>query len=242
MILNLSIPTKGNCDTGFAVALRLLEIPLYSEDDRYSVTYVSGADVAVARNLLAENNKDIADYIMFFDDDILPPMNTITKLINHKKDIVSGLYFAKQEPHFPQIFKKNYKDDLDKDDPTAKWTGRYDTIQDYKKDSLIEIDACGAGCLLIKTEVFKRLKLPYFWYIPKSEDKPRKGEDFYFCEKAKEAGYKIFCDTSIMCKHIGTKYITKEHWDTSLDMLKQMEEKMGKEKFKEWKKHFYEDN
>jgi len=236
VILTIAFPSKGICDPAFAVALRLLEIPA----DQYSVVYVSGADVAVARNLLAEKAKDVADYIFFIDDDVLPPANTITKLLSHKKDIACGLYFAKQEPHFPQIFTKNYIDDLSKDDPVAKWSGRYDSIREYKQDSLIEIDACGAGCLLIKAEVFKRLKLPYFWYIPKSEDKPRKGEDFYFCEKAREAGFKIFCDTSILCKHIGTKYVSKDHWDVSLDMLKNMEEKMGKEKFNQWKSQFYD--
>jgi len=196
--------------------------------------------VAYARNLLAEKAKDVADYIFFVDDDVLPPINTITKLLSHNKDIVCGLYFSNREPHFPQIFFKNYEDDLNKDDPVAKWSGKYDCVENYEKDKLIEIDACGAGCMLIKAEVFKKLKLPYFWYIPKSEDKPRKGEDFYFCEKAKEAGYKIYCDTSIVCKHIGKKLIGPEHWDMSVEMLKEMKEKMGEKKFYEWRKQYYE--
>lgn len=232
--LTIAFPSKGICDPSFAVALRLLEIPT----ERYSVVYVEGADVAVARNLLAEKAKEVADYIFFIDDDVLPPINTITKLLSHDKDIVCGLYFAKQEPHFPQIFLKNYEDDLSKDDPTPKWTGRYDCIENYKRDALIEIDTCGAGCMLIKADVFKKLKLPYFQYIPKGEDTPRKGEDFYFCEKARDAGYKIYCDTSIICKHIGRKFIGADHWDMSVQMLKEMKEKMGEEKFKKWKQQF----
>jgi len=234
--LTIAFPSKGICDPAFAVALRLLEIPT----DQYSVVYVSGADVAVARNLLADKAKEVADYIFFVDDDVLPPANTITKLLSHKKDIACGLYFAKQEPHFPQIFLKNYEDDLSKDEPTAKWTGRYDSIEKYKRDSLVEIDACGAGCLLIKAEVFKKLKQPYFQYIPRGENNPRKGEDFYFCEKAKDAGYKIFCDTSIICKHIGTKYIGPQHWDASVEMLTEMKKRMGEEKFKQFKKQFHD--
>ena len=223
-ILNISIPTKGITDPAFAVALRLLEVPA----DQFSVTYVAGADVAVARNLLAEKNKDITDYILMIDDDVLPPMNAIVKLMSHNVDIVSGLYFAKQEPHFPQIFKKN------------KDSERYDCVEDYKRDSLIEVDACGGGLLLIKSDVFKKLTQPYFQYIPKGEETPRKGEDFFFCEKVKEAGFKIFCDTSVICKHIGTKYITAEHWDISLERINEIHKQMGDEKFKEWKKQFYE--
>ncbi len=223
--ITIAFPSKGICDPAFATALRLLDIPA----EQYSVVYVEGADVAVARNLLAEKAKDVADYIFFVDDDVLPPMDTITKLLSHKKDIVSGLYFAKQEPHFPQIFTKNA------DNPT-----RYDSVEEYKKDSLIEIDACGAGCMLIKADVFKKLKQPYYHYIPKSDTEPRKGEDFYFCEKAKEAGYQIYADTSVMCKHIGRKFIGAEHWNISLDMIKEMREKMGEEKFKKYKETFYD--
>jgi len=225
MILSIVFPSKGICDPAFAMALRLLEIPA----DQYSVLYTTGADVAYARNLLAEKVKDVADYIFLVDDDVLPPINTITKLLSHNKDMVCGLYFANREPHFPQIFLKN------KEDKT-----KYDCVENYKKDSLIEIDACGAGCMLIKAEIFKKLKLPYFWYIPKSEDKPRKGEDFYFCEKVKEAGYKIYCDTSIICKHIGKKLIGPEHWDMSVQMLKEMKDKMGEKKFYEWRKQYYD--
>jgi len=221
--ITIAFPSRGICDPAFATALRLLEIPA----DQFSVIYVEGADVAYARNILAEKAKNVADYIFFIDDDVIPPINTITKLLKHDKDIVCGLYFSRPEPHFPQIFYKNKED-----------SERYDCVEDYKKDSLIEIDSCGAGCILIKAEVFKKLKLPYFQYIPKGENNPRKGEDFYFCEKVKESGYKIFCDTSIICKHIGKKLIGAEHWEYSVQMLKEMKEKMGEEKFNEWKKQF----
>lgn len=221
MTISIVFPSKGVCDPAFAQALKLLQIQ--EPFDRMEVNYVPGADVAVARNLLAE--KAIGDYIFFIDDDVLPPINTIEKLYNHKKDIVSGLYFAKQQPHFPQIFKDSKRD-----------VGRYDSVENYEKDALIEIDACGAGCMLIKKEVFEKLKQPYFQYIPKSETTPRKGEDYFFCEKAKKAGFKIFCDTSVLCKHIGTKYITAEFWEISLQQIAQMKKEMGEKKFEEFKK------
>lgn len=223
--ITIAFPSKGITDPAFTTALRLLEIPA----DQFSVLYVEGADVAYARNLLVEDAIKVADYIFFVDDDVLPPMNTITKLLAHGKDIVTGLYFSRQEPHFPQIFLKNTED------PT-----KYDCIQEYEKDKLIEVDSCGAGCMLIKADVFKKLKKPYFWYIPAGEDTPRKGEDFYFCEKAKEAGYKIYADTSIICKHVGRKFVGQDHWNASLEMLKEMKKKMGDEKFYEWRKQFYD--
>lgn len=226
MIITIAFPSRGVVDPAFAVALRLLEIPV---DSGLSVMYLPGADVSTSRNKLAEKAKDVADYIFFVDDDVLPPMNAITKLLSHNKDIVSGLYFAKQEPHFPQIFLKNKEN-----------KERYDSIENYKRDSLIEIDACGGGCVLIKSDVFKKLRRPYFQFIPQGEDHPRKGEDFFFCEKAKEAGFEIYCDTSIICKHIGTKFIGPQHWDISLEQIEKLKNQMGEEKFNEWKKKFYD--
>lgn len=222
MTLTIAFPSKGICDPAFAIALRLLQIPF----EQYQVLYVPGADVSVARNLLAE--KAIGDYIFFVDDDILPPINTIPKLLSHKKDFVSGLYFAKQQPHFPQIFKKSKK---------AK--GRYDTIYDVPKDKLIEVDSCGAGCILLNRDIFKKIKQPFFQYIPATEKTPRKGEDYYFCEKVKKAGFKIYCDTSVICRHIGATRIGPDHWEISKQRIAEMKKQMGEEKFNKFKEQFY---
>lgn len=225
MTFTIAIPSKGITDPAFAIQLRLLDT---TGVDKLQAIYVSGADVACARNALTEGA--IGDYILFLDDDTIPPVNVIPKLLSHKKDIVSGLYFSKQEPHFPQIFLENKEN-----------KGRFDSIGEYEKDKLIEVDACGAGCLLISKEVFKKLKKPYFQFIPRGEDSPRMGEDFYFCKKAKEAKFKIYCDTSIVCGHLGTKVVTSDHWEMSLGMLKEMRGAMGEEKFNEWKKRFYKE-
>lgn len=211
LVLTIAYPSRGVCDPAFAQALRNLQVPF--PFTRYETNFVPGADVAVARNLLAE--KSIGDYILFLDDDVLPPMNALVKLFLDGKDIVTGLYFAKQEPHFPQIFKKGG----DKD--------HYDCVENYQKDSLFEVDACGGGCMLVKKSVFKKIRKPYFQYIAKGEDTPRKGEDFFFREKAKEAGFKIYCDSRVVCRHIGTKVIGPQHWEISLEHLALIKEKLG---------------
>lgn len=220
-IITIAIPSKGITDPAFAVSLKLLALPLEKED-KYEVLQVSGADVAVARNVLAKKAK--GDYVFFLDDDVLVPQDTLMKLMSHNVDIVSGLYFSRQEPYFPQIYYKNKKN---KD--------RYDAVFDIP-EGLIQIDACGGGCLLIKKEVFEKLKKPYFQYIPKGEDTLRKGEDLYFCEKAKKAGFKIYCDTSVKCGHIGTKVVGENYWELSKQRLREIEKQLGKEKFEKLKR------
>jgi len=225
MILTIAFPSRGITDPAFAVALKLLQIQ--EPFSKYEVLYVSGADAAVARNVLASNFK--GDYIFFVDDDVLPPPNAITKLYSHNKDVMSGLYFAKQEPHFPQIFTKNKKSKI-----------RYDSVYDIPENKLIEIDACGAGCMLIKRKVFDKLKQPYFQYIPRGEKTPRKGEDMFFCEKVKKAGFKIYADTSVICKHIGTKFIGPAHWDISKQQIEQIKKQLGPKKFEQFKKQHWD--
>lgn len=63
----------------------------------------------------------------------------------------------------------------------------------------------GFGMAFIDTEVFKKLEMPWFSlkYLP--EHKVFMGEDFWFCEKAREAGYDIMVDHDISknVKHVG---------------------------------------
>lgn len=195
------------------------------------VLYAPNADAAVARNILANNFN--GDYIFFVDDDVIPPMNAIEKLYSHNKDIVAGLYFSRREPFFPQIYETTKVEGKEQ-------TGRYDAIFDIPQDQLIEVDACGFGCILIKKEVFDKLETPFFQFIPGTEKQLQVSEDYYFCKKAKDAGYKIYCDTSIKCKHIGTTFIGEEYWEASKERINKMKEQMGEEKFEEYKQKFWD--
>lgn len=220
-LITIAFPSRGSCNPAFAHALKLMAIP--RDFNTYEVLYIAGADCAVSRNKLASAAR--GEYIFFVDDDVLPPPNAIVKLYEHKKDFITGLYFARQRPHYPQIHT------LTKDDER-----RCDSVIDYPKDKLIEVDACAAGCMLIKRKVFEKLKQPYFHYIPATETEPKMGEDFFFCKKLREAGIKIYCDTSVICRHIGDEFIGPQHWDIYRQRLAQMEDMMGPEKFKEYKK------
>lgn len=217
--ITIAYPSRGLVPSEWAINLRYLEVP---EGWGLECLDTIGCFIDSMRNSLVEASK--GDYILFLDDDVCPPLGVISQLLKHKKDIVTGLYFAKQRPHFPQIFKRTKED-------------RYDTIADYPENKLIEIDACGVGCLLVKKSVFEKLNKPYFKYVIEEEGRPRKGEDYYFCENIKRNGFKIYCDTSVICTHIGTQYIGPEHWKISLEQLKKLENSMSPEEWEKFKKN-----
>ena len=75
------------------------------------------------------------------------------------------------------------------DDPYACW----------------EAEMVGAGCLLVKTEVFKHIDPP--WFLDTGEIQPdatplQTTDDCYFLAKAKEAGYKAWCYTGVTADHV----------------------------------------
>jgi glycosyltransferase involved in cell wall biosynthesis len=122
------------------------------------------------------------DYALSCDSDIMMKPDTLTKLINHKKDYVAGLIingylFDKEQPdNYLNILKKN--------------KNNYVHIKNYSPNELIEVDFTGAVMLLSK----KATKLGKFdWHL--------QGEDACFCESLKESGIKIYCDTSAKCTH-----------------------------------------
>ena len=76
-------------------------------------------------------------------------------------------------------------------------------------DKPFEVDRTGMGMILIKRKVFEGIKRPWF-AMPESniEGNPQgcSGEDFYFCQKAKEAGLKIWIHPACPVIHIGRGY------------------------------------
>jgi FkbM family methyltransferase len=70
----------------------------------------------------------------------------------------------------------------------------------------MEIDGCGFGCVLVKSEVFRAVGYPQFVYHSAIDHKDTISEDTDFCKKAKDRGFKIFVDSSIKCGHKGSTW------------------------------------
>lgn len=128
----------------------------------------------------------------FLDDDVIVPPDAILRLMAHKKPIVSGLYYRRNNPICP-VMLKNLP------------TGGRQWITEFKTPDLMEVDFVGAGCLLIHKSVLTSMAQPWFeWNVDKDlPQEKRMSEDFSFCEKARQHGHKILVDTSILCVHCG---------------------------------------
>ena len=75
------------------------------------------------------------------------------------------------------------------------------------KDTLTECDAVGFGGVMIKMDLIKKMRPPYFFSTTGS------GEDIYFCTKAKkEANARVFMDTRVKLGHLGSPKLIDEDY------------------------------
>lgn len=155
--------------------------------------------VAHMRNQLVDGAKQYGcTHILFLDVDHRHNPDTIPMLMSHNKPIVSGLSFMRQDPYDPCMFRG--------------MINQYETVTEWETDELIEVDSVGGACLLVDMEVFENVEKPWFDFIANPDEKVKFGigEDVYFCNKAKQAGYKIYVDTRCTNKHIGAIEVDDE--------------------------------
>lgn len=152
-----------------------------------------GLPYDVARNRLVKDAREIGcSHLFFLDSDVLPPVDVIPRLMSQQLPIISGLYWSKKGT--PGMWKST----LDRK--------TYEPIVEWPQGQLVEVDAVGAGCLLIDMRVFDtldKMELPWFeWTIKDPADQEgRYSEDFVLCRHVQDAGYRVYVATGVVCRH-----------------------------------------
>ena len=125
-------------------------------------------------------------HVFMVDSDQAFPADIIPRLLSSRKDIVGAAYNRRQLPLLSTV--------------NALETGQ--PVIDMP-DALFRCHSMGAGCILIKTDVFARIPAPWFDFVYNLDGSLAQGEDGYFCVKARAAGIDVWCDPTIPVKHIG---------------------------------------
>jgi hypothetical protein len=134
-------------------------------------------------------------HLFLLDSDNIPEPGTITKLLDYDKDAVHSV--GATVICGAHVFTASWKN------PSGNPYEQYSMPGVDHPDShgLKQIDGCGASGLLIKRHVIQALEYPYFKMIY-SEGKLELGEDFYFCNKIKEAGFELWADFDLRMQHM----------------------------------------
>jgi FkbM family methyltransferase len=196
----IGIPTAKYIEVETFKSLWDLDVP---EEYEIDFQYFYGYSISQVRNLIGEWAKRY-DYLFSVDSDIVLPKDTLTKMLAADKDIISGLYIQRKPGE--QILEVYMS--------TAGGGCTNIPYSLLENHSVVEIEACGMGCALIKSEVFRKMPYPHFFYKEALTIRDTVSEDVYFCRKAKEHGFTVWADATIKCDHVGS---TKFSLDTQAE-------------------------
>ena len=195
MKILIAIPSDEHPDHEFVQSLLALR-PV----GQVEIKQQAGSLVYLSREMLAVYAIDHGfDYVLWLDDDMIFQPDLLEKLIEDDVDMAAGLFVQRRYPYEPAIWKSIVCGDAE-----DRSNERY---LDYPENELFEIDACGMAAVLVKTEVIKKV---YETYYRTFEPISGYGEDISFCIRAKNCGFKLWCDSRIKVGHVGRYIFTDE--------------------------------
>ena len=211
----IGIPSFGQVSMHWAMSLTSIAMPI-NFTNQFSI--VLDKKIDDARNEISAivvNNDTEPRFLFFLDDDVIMPPNTLRKLVHRMENLpedvgaISGVYYAKNEPGEPLIFKERGR-------------GSY---YDWKVGDFFQTWAAGCGLVLIRADVLRRMKEQHgepWFMVDYGLSQTKEGayearaltEDLYFYNKMAETiapngkPYSLWIDTNIQASHFD-KYSKK---------------------------------
>ena len=154
----------------------------------YPIKTVQSCSIAHNRNLIFQETKGD---LLFIDSDTIFTPEDVAIIERDLKtyDIVGGaVVLANGELNIYKRIEGDYE---------------YMPMQ----RGIFEVGAIGTGFIGISEKVISEMHEPFF---PLTEGKITHGADISFCHRAREKGFKIYCDSEIKVGHIKTRILTHE--------------------------------
>jgi len=193
----LGIASAGSPVQPFLDALAALRLPQSVPSLERSIAF--GNYIPAQRELIAQDAIDgNYDYLLFLDDDMVFPSNTLSLLIetmerDAQTAVVGGLYYSRDSIRPMAVA------DWDGDDTTSA------AIPAFSSHSTDAVDGIGFGCALLRVSALRTLTAPYFpahIYIDRTARRVRLcDEDYRYCERIRHAGYVVRLDARVRCSH-----------------------------------------
>lgn len=146
------------------------------------------------RNIRTMLSQTDAQWAFFVDDDQEFPQDTLMTMLKIMYngpvpiDVLTGTYIRKTPPFQPVLFGDA--------DHTAETRFTISQLSEYRKQGhIVQVGACGAGCLLVKRHVLESVYQASpngtkYWFVPG----PYRmfGGDIGYCQMLKAAGVNIY--------------------------------------------------
>lgn len=163
--------------------------------------------ITMARNALVhEFLKTDATELLFIDADVVATADDMLRLMAQSRDITTGAYprRAKDQNFFADLY--------------------FDANGDLEFDgSLMRVERAPTGFMLIQRHVIEKMVAAHpEWTYEKSPTEKMSavfdfaivngkyvGEDYLFCDRATQMGFKVYIDVDISLPHVGSNEFTR---------------------------------
>ena len=228
------VATPVHSEVSIHYTQALLEFQKKCVEKKIAVNFelVKSSLVTQGRNICVSNflSQPKFTHLLFIDSDIYFHSDSIVKMLEKDKDIISIPYPLKTI-RWDKVFDKIKKGEITNENEIYKWTNTYPMKMKEKnfdvKRGVLEVHSSPTGCMLIKREVFDKLIKAYpdknivqktiinGEYVTKPNmwnffdtlhdpvEKTYLGEDFSFCKLWTDIGGKCHAYISDEISHIG---------------------------------------
>ena len=188
-----------------------------------------GGMISIIGPYLTTNRNDVVeeflksshDWLLSFDTDIETSLEDFDKLIDaadsFKTPVLAGKYFISINGSIKICAKV---------DAGLGMEDGGDWLEEYPDNQIIPIWATGMGFVLIHRKVLEGIaknnpekKYPWFYNGYIDERKSNIGEDIFFYEQVRKAGFSIHLHTGVSASHLGKLAITEKTYVESNDMV-----------------------
>ena len=185
--IGVGVPTIGQVKSQTTISLmNMMKLPYDFHPIFAYGPYISENRETIVKIAL----KGECTHLLFIDHDMKFPAYTIEHLIKQDKDIIAVPYNYKYLPQETMV--KFFDENGDMAKKPQEMPG-----EPFKVWGL------GTGCMLIKMDVFKKIKPPYFQMTYFEDGRVDITEDIAFCMKARENGYDLWCEPTLKLTHCG---------------------------------------
>lgn len=219
--LFVATPIYGSVDPHFFCSvLRFLESKKSLPFPVDCSTVIGDSLVTRARNTMTmEFLKSGASHILMIDSDLVFSAEHVERIMSHDEDIVGGFYPKKKDGDAELVFNSMSSIEMD-------------------ERGLTEVNYIGTGFICIKRRVFEEMisklgdeivfkvdgvhnKVGFdFWPVGvyRYPDNSRRylSEDWYFCQRARDLGFKVWGDNKVLLKHSGNALYPLKHQEKQI--------------------------
>jgi hypothetical protein len=157
--------------------------------DGSRIRWAMGHSIAQNHNLLVHMllEQPEWEWLWILGDDHAWKPDLLMQLLAHDKDIVVPLCLMRSPPYHPVIFSGFENEEL-----FTRTRIQLPDLDIHAFGGLIPVHSCGGAGMLVKRQVFEEMPEP--WFEAAVLNGQTLGEDLYFCDKARDLGFEIYCD------------------------------------------------